>query len=61
MRRNWQADELVEHWTLLPDELILLTNKTNPNRLGFALLLKFFQLEARFPHNKHEVPKVVVF
>lgn len=35
-------------------------NKTNPNRLGFALLLKFFQLEARFPHHQHEVPQVVV-
>jgi len=60
MKRNWQPEELVEYWTLLPDELALLANKTNPNRLGFALLLKF-QLEVRFPYYQHEVPKVVVF
>ena len=60
MKRNWQPEELVEHWTLLPDELALLVNKSNHNRLGFALLLKFFQLEARFPYYQHEVPQVVI-
>lgn len=30
------------------------------NRLGFALLLKFFQIEARFPISKQEIPKSVV-
>lgn len=60
MKRNWQLEELIEHWTLLPNELELLLNKTNPNRPGFALLLKFFQLEARFPYQQHELPQVVV-
>jgi hypothetical protein len=37
MKRHWETDELVEHWTLLPRETELLTNKTGATRLGFAL------------------------
>jgi hypothetical protein len=33
-----------------------LANKTGPTRLGFALLKKFFELEARFPRGPEEVP-----
>lgn len=60
MKRNWSPEELVEHWTLLPNELELLANKTGPTRLGFAILLKFFALEARFPHAKNDVPPDVI-
>ena len=42
MKRRWETEELVEHWTLLPNELKLLGNKTGPTRLGFAVLLKAF-------------------
>jgi hypothetical protein len=59
MKRNWTTEELVEDWTLLPNEQALLENKTGATRLGFALLLKFFQLEARFPSAKNEVPRAV--
>ncbi|WP_237446425.1 DUF4158 domain-containing protein [Shimazuella alba] len=34
--------------------------KTNANRLGFAVLLKYFQQEARFPNQKQDIPPVVV-
>lgn len=60
MKHNWETDELIEHWTLLPPELALLGNKTGSTRLGFALLLKFFQYEARFPKDADEVPRTVV-
>jgi hypothetical protein len=60
MKRHWGTDELVEHWTLLPRETELLTNKTGATRLGFAVLLKFFQLEAYFPQQASAVPTVVV-
>ena len=56
MKRNWQPEELIEHWTLLPHELDLLTKKTAPNRLAIALLLKYFQYEGRFPLSKAEIP-----
>ncbi len=60
MKRLWTATELAESWTLLPDELALLGNKTGATRLGFALLLKAFQLDGRFPVGKHELPAGVV-
>ncbi|WP_242058192.1 MULTISPECIES: DUF4158 domain-containing protein [Nostoc] len=60
MKRHWEVEELIEHWTLLPDEEALLENKIGANRLGFAILLKFFQLEGRFPTEKSDVPKPVI-
>jgi hypothetical protein len=60
MKRRWETEELVDHWTLLPAELDLLANKTGATRLGFALLLKSFQLEARFPARKQDLPGAVV-
>jgi len=56
MKRHWGTDELVEHWMLLPCETELLTNKTGATRLGFAVLLKFSQLEAYFPQQASAVP-----
>lgn len=60
MKRNWQPEELIEYWTLIPPELDLLTKKTAINRLGIALLLKYFQYESRFPTSKAEIPNEVV-
>jgi hypothetical protein len=60
MKRHWEPDELVDYWTLLPDELALLANKAGAMRLGFAALLKFFQIEGRFPLHKHELPPAAV-
>ena len=60
MKRQWDIEELIEHFTLVPPELELLGNKTGATRLGFALLLKCFQLEGRFPAAKHEIPRSVV-
>ncbi|SPF41515.1 transposase [Candidatus Desulfosporosinus infrequens] len=60
MKRNWEIDELIEHFTFLPHELQQIGNKTGETRIGFAVLFKFFQFEARFPTNKYEVPKVVI-
>ncbi len=60
VKRNWEIDELIEHFTFLPHELKLIINKAGATRLGFAVLFKFFQLEARFPSNKTEIPKVII-
>jgi len=38
----------------------LVANKSGATRLGFALLLKFFELEARFPREVSELPPAVV-
>lgn len=60
MKQNWELDELIEHFTILPNEMKLIENKIGETRIGFAVLLKFFQNEARFPTYKYEVPKAVI-
>ena len=60
MKREWTDLELAEHWTLLPSEAALLANKTGPTRLGFAVLLKYFQYAARFPLSMQEVPTTAI-
>jgi hypothetical protein len=64
MKRQWEPEELIEQFILTPAELALLpedvTNANPSNRLGFAVLLKFFQAESRFPQHPVEVPKAVV-
>jgi hypothetical protein len=64
MKRQWEPEELIEQFILTPAELAILpeevTNANPSNRLGFAVLLKFFQVESRFPQHPVEVPKVVV-
>jgi len=59
MKREWTDLEFAD-WTLLPSEAALLANKTGPTRLGFAVLLKFFQYAARFPLSMREVPATAV-
>jgi len=60
MRRNWTANELIVQWALLPEERILLSNKAGATRLGFTVLLKFFQFAGCFPRYAGEVPPSVV-
>ena len=60
MKRRWTEEELIERWTLMPNELPLLSNKSGHTRLGFAVLLRFFAGEGRFPRSKGEVAGVVV-
>lgn len=45
MKRQWEAGELIEHFTLLPHEqemLPTLGNTTAPNQLGFAARSQIF-------------------
>lgn len=44
---------MIADWTLVG-------NKTGSTRLGFALSLKFFELEARFPRHAGEIPPAAV-
>ncbi len=57
MKRKWDVPELQDSWSLWPVEKNLLGNKKWGNRLDFALLLKFFQIEGHFPHSRSDIPK----
>ena len=56
MARALDVDELVEHFTMYPDEQDLLRNKTGATRLGFGLLLKYLLWKARFPGGRSDLP-----
>ncbi|OLR24138.1 DUF4158 domain-containing protein [Bacillus cereus] len=61
MKKSWTEEELLENYMLLPNERhLVLSKKTNANRLGFAVLLKYFQKEARFPSEKQDISKDIV-
>lgn len=60
MRQEWSIDELVSVWTLVEADWTLVANKTGATRLGFAVLLKFFGIDARFPQHAGEVPIAAV-
>ena len=51
MRREWELEDLIDCWTLDEEDAKLLANKSGTTRLAFALALKFFELEARFPRH----------
>lgn len=60
MKRAWSEDDLAETWLLWPPERGLLKNKTGATRLGFAIVLKFFQSEGRFPSDAGEILPIIV-
>lgn len=59
VRRERELEDLIECWTLDEVELELTGNKTGVTRLGFALLLKFFELEVRLPR-REDMPRAAV-
>ena len=60
MKRAWHPEELVEHWTIVPGEWPLIEHKHGATRLGFTVLLKFFQYAGSFPQAPQDVPLPVV-
>lgn len=60
MKQNWNETELESHWNLDQSELAYLDGRTDISRLGFSILLKFFQQAWRFPEHKREVPRIPV-
>ena len=53
---HWSEDELETQWSLSADELALLPGRTDSGRLGFVILLKFFQFQGFFPDSQKAIP-----
>lgn len=60
MQRGWSADELGERWSLLPEDLALLTGRIEAGKLGFAVQLAFWRQRGRFPEVEADVAPAVV-
>jgi hypothetical protein len=56
VQHHWTDGELTVHWSLTAEERALLPNRVDSNRLGFAIQLKFFDIEGRFPRTPREIP-----
>jgi len=57
---HWQKEELREHWSLSAEELHLVAGRTDHGRMGFVVMLKFFQYQGRFPSAIEDLPIDVV-
>jgi len=60
VKRQWNEQELGEHWSLSHGDYELLRHRTGHSRIGFAVVLKFFTIEGRFPKDRNEVPNVAL-
>lgn len=60
VKPHYDIEELIENWTLVPQELELVLKKVGAGQIGFAILLKYFQLMARFPDSQKEIPETVI-
>lgn len=61
MKRHWTIPEVIEHWSLAPAERALVeATRADHTRLGLAVLLKYFQLDWRFPRGRADVPVAAV-
>ena len=60
MKIIWSEEDLIDSFTLSIDELNLFANKSLPQKIGFAVLLKYIQYEGKFPLSKNEIPIVVI-
>jgi hypothetical protein len=60
MKTNWTTEDLVASWLVLPEDQKLIGKKQGATRLGFTLMLKFFQLRGRFPSGPYEIPSEAV-
>lgn len=56
MKQVWETEELIAFWTLVRDDWRLLGNKTGATRLGFALMLKYVEIEGEFPDYGEQIP-----
>jgi hypothetical protein len=50
--REWEPEDVIACWTPGDEDWRLLGNKSGSTRLGFALLLKFFELHPLSPEKR---------
>ncbi|PZS39858.1 MAG: Tn3 family transposase, partial [Pseudonocardiales bacterium] len=54
------VDELIEFWTMLDEDRVLLAGRRGATALGFAVLLKYYSRHGRFPRGRSDVADDVV-
>jgi hypothetical protein len=57
MGRRIDEAELIEHFTLYPEEHEMLRDKSGVGRLGFSLMCKYLLWKGRFPRGRSALPE----
>ena len=60
MRRWWSADELVERWSLTPEDLSLLVGRIDAGKLGLAAQLAYWRRYGAFPDEETDLAPEVI-
>jgi TnpA family transposase len=62
MKQQWATQELLDHWTLTPQEMVLIqsVSQTAYNRFGYGLLYKVFQRDGKFPQRKQDISPIIM-
>jgi len=60
MIQAWNEFDEESPWVLHPDEMSLLPGMTDKGRLGFAVQLKFRQINGRYPERVDEIERAVI-
>jgi hypothetical protein len=47
VKQTWELEELIERFSVIPEEMRLIGNKYGSTRHGFVVSLKFFQYKGR--------------
>ena len=57
--RSVRSEDLIDSWTLTPEDHVRIAGKSRDNRLAFAVLLLFFRANGRFPDVAEIHPSIV--
>ena len=60
MRRWWPADELIERWSLTPEDLSLLVGRIDAGKLGLAAQLAYWRRYGAFPDEETDLAPAVI-
>ena len=60
MKKKLSLNELKTNFSLSTEEVDLVSGKRGANKLGFTVLLKYFQNKGKFPNHKREIPDEVI-
>src|SRR5258708_37722322 len=55
----YDSEDLIDSWTLTPEDHVRIAGKSRDNRLAFAVLLLFFRANGRFPDVAEIHPSIV--
>ena len=60
MRRLWSTDELVERWSLIPEDFTLLVGRIDASKLGLAAQLAYWRCHAGFPDEEADLAPAMI-